>query len=210
MTRAQVRANVRANLSDAGITTYSDADLNDSIQDAYNEISVNCLTILKSASIQQLAAKNYYDFLALGITDYLGYVAIFNQDTNLWLRDDINIRDFDRMRRDWENWQGEPQFVAPHSLQYVAIAPYQLITGPGNVFTVWYWGFAPTLVTDSDTFLIATDQQYMLEAYTTADSLEVSEEVAKAAPFWMEYSKNIELLRARNLDRAMAQLLLRI
>src|SRR5258708_3695769 len=110
MNRGQLPVNIRSNLSDNGITYFDDQTINDSIQDAYNEVAAKCFCIPKSAIINQISNVNYYDFLALGITDYLGTIGIFNLATNFWLRDDVSLRDFDRLRRDWERWNGEAQF----------------------------------------------------------------------------------------------------
>lgn len=209
MTRAQIRANVRSNLADAGITFYDDTTLNDAIQDAYNEVASKCRCIVKSATVAQVASTNYYDFSTLGISDYLGCFAIFNTATNFWLRDDLALPDFDRIRRDWELWTGAVQFWTPHSFKRVAVAPY-LTQIVNETFVVWYWATAPILTVDSDTFLIATDMQEMLEMYATADKLEDSEELAKAEPFWKSFEEDKQTYLVRCQKLAAAQLLQRV
>lgn len=136
MTRSQLRQNVRNNLSDAGITYYQDNEINISLQDAYNDIAAKCQCIVNNTTLFWLQQVVYYDFLTgnnalnVPVSDYLGVIAIFNNATNLWLRDDVSIRDLDRIRIDWELWQGQSQFWAPHSLKYTAIAPrLQTISG---------------------------------------------------------------------------------
>ena len=209
MNRGQIRANVRSNLQDNSITYYDDDTINQSIQDAYNEITTKCFCIIKSATINQVAGQPYYDFVSLGISDYLGTIAIFNISTNFWLRDDISLRDFDRLRRDWEIWTGQPQFWAPHSLKYVAIAP-NLAATSSEKFTLWYWAVAPALANDSSTFLIASDKQTMLEWYATADLLEDAQEITKAKPFWMDFEREKQDYHTRCVSLAKADLLLRV
>lgn len=213
MNLGQIRANVRANLSDAGITFYDDDSINQSIQDAYNEVACKCYCIIKSATINQVAQKNYYDFITLGVSDYFGTLAIFNNDTQFWLRDDLSIRDYDRLRRDWELWAGAPQFWVPHSQQYVAITPKLMVVN-GETFTLWYWAQAPNLLTgagqDSNVPLIATDMQSLLEKYATADMLENAEEITKALTYSSEYEVDKIQYKTRCIMLAKTDLLLRI
>lgn len=211
MNFTQIAANVRANLSDAGITYYDADYINNSLQDAYNEVAAKTRCIIKSVTLNQLANKNYYDFLALGVTDYIATIGIFNLDTQFWLRDDINLRDFDRIRRDWELWTGEPQFWASHSKQYIAVCPtLPAIVGNTNQFTLWYWAQAPSISANSGVPLIATDMQSILEKYSTADLLEGAEELTKSSVFWAEYEMDKEKYKERCVKLAAADLLLRI
>lgn len=209
MTRAQVRTTVRSNLSDAGITFYDDAALNDAIQEAYWEIASRARCIIKTATVAQVANQPYYDFAALGVTDFLGVTAIFNTETQFWLRDDISLRDFDRLRRDWERWSGSPQFWAPHSLKYQVLAP-NLAAVTTQTLSLRYWAIAPTLTLDADTFLIAADMQNLLEFYATADKLEDAEEISKAAPYWEDYEIGLEQYTERCNKLAKADLLQRV
>lgn len=211
MTRLQLATNVRSNLADAGVTFYDADSINQSLQDGYNEVAAKCRCITKSAIVQQLANQPYYDFLGGGVTDYLGTIAIFNQDTQFWLRDDVSIRDFDRIRRDWEQWAGEPQFWAPHSKQYIAICPVlATVTEYINQFTLWYWAQAPSFTEDSSVPLIATDMQSMLEWYATGDLLEDAQEVTKAQDWWQRWEGDKVKYRERCINLAKAQLLLRV
>ncbi len=209
MNRGSIRTNVRSNLYDNGITFYSDQAINDAIQDAYNEVAAKCRCIVKSTTVNQVASQPYYDFQALGTADYLGTVAIFNLETNFWLRDDISLRDFDRLRRDWETWSGQPQFWAPHSQRLIAISP-NLSQTAGEQFTLWYWAIAPTIILDTDVLLVATDQQPLLEYYATGDLLQNAEEVTKAQGYLTQYQKQKELYKNRCVDLARADILLRV
>jgi hypothetical protein len=209
MTLAQIRANVQSNLNDAGITYFSEQAINDSIQDAYNEVAAKCRCIINSSPINQVANQPYYDFLALGVGDYLGTIAIFNQETQYWLRDDVSLRDFDRLRRDWEQWYGQPQFWAPHSQRLIAVAP-NLSSVSNQLFTLWYWGIAPILSSDSSVPLIASDMQPLLEFYATGDLIQNAEEVSKAQTWFQVYERDREKYKARCADLARADILLRV
>ena len=193
MNRAQLRAIISDNQHDNGLTFFEAADINNTLQDAYNDISVRSQQIIKSVTLNWLSQVNYYDFLSgnsgsnTAITDYLGTIAIFNNVTNQWLRDDISIRDYDRLRRDWEIWRGMPQFWTPHSLRYIAVAPC-LQVGVGT-FKLFYWASAPAFTSDNDTPLVSADMQTLFEQFGTADTFESSAEIVKAQPFWTTYFK---------------------
>jgi hypothetical protein len=230
-TRGQIKINVRVNLDDAGVTFYSEQDLNDSFQDAYDDITILSQCLVKSATLSWMPNLSYYNFKTiLGVTDFLAVTAIFNYNTSRWLRDDLNIRDFDRLRRDWENWEGTPQFWAPLNQDYVAIAPrYAGSTIPGafnnlafsnaffigtstnlGTFKLVYWALAPTLVSDLDTLLIASDVQDMFEFYVTADMLEQAQEFVKASEYWGKYYSSLEEYSDRTKRINKSDLLLRV
>ena len=61
---------------------------------------------------------------------------------------------------------------------------------------------------DTNTPLIATDFQHLLEKFTTADLLEQFEEYAKASNFWEIYITEIEQFKERTKNIAGRDLLL--
>ena len=206
-TRAQIRQIIRTNLEDNGIVFYTDQEINDSIQDCYNEICAKTRCLIKKTTLNWQTELNYYDFLAQGVSDYMGTVSIFNNASNLWLRDDVNIRDLHRIRRDWELWRGQPQFWTPHSLQFTVVCPC-LQLGIGT-FDLWYYAIAPTLNSDTDVPVIASDMHSLFEQYCTGDLLETAEEASKAQRWKNQYTENLIDYKARCHNLAKAQLLLR-
>lgn len=222
MTRSKLRSNVRVNLNDTGISFYKDADINNSLQDAYNDIASKCQCIVNHTTLNWLSQVNYYDFHRgnpdsngdpqnTPVDDYLGAIAIFNNNSNLWLRDDTSIRDFDRIRIDWELWSGQPQFWTPRTLRYIAVAP-KLYVGTGT-FVLWYWGRAPKWDDSQDTTqepLVAPDMQDLFEHFATADLLESAEEPVKATNWWSKYFLNRESYKSRCRKNCSADLLQRI
>lgn len=230
-TRGQLKVLIRQNLDDLGVSYYSETDLDESLQDAYDDIVAASQCVCKSVILNWIGGLSYYNFSAdCGVTDYMAPVAIFNYATNRWLRDDLTIRDFDRLRRDWENWIGTPQFWCPSDPLHIAIAPKYNITvvsgsfdplsfssafdigaaaTPGT-FKLLYWATAPTLANDSSTFLMASDVQNMLEFYGTADMLEAAEEYTKAQAYWEKYYNSLMQYSDRVKRNNKADLLLRV
>ena len=230
--RGQLKTTVRQNLDDAGVTFYSDDDLNESLQDAYDDIAILSQCICKNKTLQWIGDLSYLNFKEdYGVLDYLATVAIFNYSTNMWLRDDLTIRDLDRIRRDWELWVGTPQFWCTSDPLHIAIAPKYppagaspgafnplafsdaffigTVSSLGN-FKLVYWAQAPVLTGDSSIFLMASDVQNLLEFYTTADMLESAEEFGKASEYWEKYYNSLVEYSARVKRNNKADLLLRV
>jgi len=146
----------------------------------------------------------------------------------------LSLKDFDRIRRDWETWVGTPLFWAPSDPVYIGVCPKYLganiqygafdsksynnsaffidnsaLTPLGN-FILYYWALAPQLTSDSDTFLIASDKTTALVQYSTADLLEQCQEFNKAATFWQPYEENIADYADRVKRNCKSDLLLRL
>lgn len=208
MTFTEIKNHVRKNLDDLGITFYSAPDIDDSILDAYVDIVIRTQCIIKKASsLSWIANLSYIDFVSdYNITDYLACTAIFNNNLNRFLEDNLSVTQFNLIREDWEICNGEPTNWAPSDFKRIAIFPRQALAN--GTFDLYYWATAPTFI-DADTPLVATDKQQMFEQYGVADLLEQSEEFTKAQIFWKEYFLNIEeyFERAKRLAKSDLMLL---
>lgn len=224
-TRGQLKSTIRENLDDANAVRFTDDDLNESFQDAYDDIAALTQCFTQRVTLRWESGLSYYDFKSIGVTDYLGTIAIFNNVNNQYLRDDLSTRDFDNLRRDWELWIGTPQFWAPISPDKIAIAAKYLSTSVNGAFNPYafssayfiggvavgtfdltYSTTAPTVTDDATSPLIASDMQVMFEYYMTADMLEQDEEFAKANVFFTKYyecvrdfSKRVKVINKHDL-----------
>lgn len=207
MTRLQLKTRIAYNLGDVGEEFYSSTDLNDSIQDFYDEVAVRTGCISKTGSIVVVPGQVYYNLAAL-IPDFYECVAIFNPTTNLFLNDSTPVRGFDNIRSDWENWTGNFQFWAPVSPTLIATIP-----APAAVTTslvLYYNAQAPTITLDSDSFLLQDDLMESLEYAVTGDMLAQSEEFTKAQIYLNRYEEHILPIVQRYKNMAKADLLLRL
>lgn len=206
MTRAQLKTRLTSNLGDAQSVFWTDADKNYAIQDAYSDAIAFAKVLTKSATISLVANQPYYNLRSL-ISDFIGCIAIFNPATNKWLFDDQTVRDFDKLRIDWEMWNGEPAFWAPVSPDLVAIIPSKSVSA--GTLTVYYWASAPTLSSDSDVFLLADDLiGDSLETCATGDLLEQAEEFVKAQSYHARYEKSLQEIADRYNNMAKSDLIL--
>lgn len=201
-----IKANTRRNLNDINPKSYSVSDIDDSFQDAYDDIISRTQCLIKKTTLNWAADLSYYDFRSL-VSDYMAVVAIFNNVNRRWLEDDKNTRNFDQMRIDWEIANGSPTNWTALNFKYTAVFPRY--ASAAGTFDLYYWATAPVIV-DAATPLIATDMQHLLEEYSTEDLLEQFEEYVSAAPFWELYEENLEIYRERVKNLTKTDLLLLI
>src|SRR5947208_15217831 len=85
-----IKSNVRDNLNDAAVINYSTSDVDESMQDAADDIVAQTQCIIKKTTLNWTGDLSYYDLITL-VSDYLACVAIFNNVNNRWLYDDKKI-----------------------------------------------------------------------------------------------------------------------
>lgn len=175
----------------ANSSYYQGIDLNDSIQDGYDEVCAFSGCILKAAQIPFTNEVTYYDMVGL-LPDYIGLVAIFNTTTRRWMWP-TSIRKLNDVRIDWETCSGTPYYFCPVSHRYVAIYKKPTTDGYGNMF-VYYRAAAPTLAS-GDKIQIPDDFALVLQDYSITDLWEQNQEFSKASFQAEAYQKTLEELR---------------
>ena len=193
MTRLQAISKIRQNLDDLGVTFYSVDDINESIQDAYDEIVVYTECLEKLTSLNWLSNYTYYDFSTL-IPDYYRLVKIFNNNNNRFI-EASNARYNTSYRQDWEITSGTPTDFTLLGPKLVGFAG-RSANATGS-FKVWYKAKAPTITNDNHVFLINDNFIELIEFYTTADLLEQNEEFSKAGAQWQQYDVMLEKYREK-------------
>lgn len=206
-TFAEIRTDIRENLNDSGVTYYSAADLVESMEDAYSDILFHTRCLIKKVTLDFIAGC-YYDFSLLGVEDFMCVIAIFNNNTNRWLDDNVNLRQLDNIRTDWEIAEGQPQLWCPVSFGMNVIWPYIAI--PTGNFDLYYAATAPSIGDFTETPSIASDAQGLIEQYSTGDLLEQAEELIKANEYFKGYNTNLESYSSRVKLLARRDLLLKI
>ena len=208
----QIRGNIQTNVSDVSGVFATNSEVDQYLIEAYTDIVSETRCLPKKVTLNWLPLVNYYAFQTdpnLLVTDYLATIAVFNNVSNLWLRDDLSLRDFDRIRRDWELWSGTPQFWAPHSYQRIAVTPKPSTSMSGS-FVLYYWAQAPATIIEADIPLVSSDMQVLLEWYATGECLEAQSEVSKAITWWKQYYEKLEEYKLRTQKVNSSDLLLRI
>jgi hypothetical protein len=204
MTFSEIKTRVLQSLNDPGSVYFSETDLNFSLTDAYDDTFIFARPQVKSVTLSFVTKQVYYDFRGLGVSDYLGTVAIFNNNNNCWLDDSCTLLDFERERDDWEIWTGQPEFWAPVSFDKIAIAPHHE-TAVGD-FDLYYWSVAPD-IEDSESPLFSSIHHKILEFYMAGDLLEQKEEYTKAQAYWSLYFQYLAALKRQTGNIARSNLL---
>lgn len=205
-TFATLKTNLKQNLNDSGAIMSTQIEVDDSTQDAYDDIVAQTQCIIKKITLNWQANLSYYDFISL-VPDFMAITAIFNNVNNQWLSDNLTTRDFDNMDIQWEVATGTPLQWAPVNFRYTAV--YPRYASNAGTFDLYYWAVAPQ-VDDSASPAIPADMANLFTEYSTADLLEAFEEFSKANNFWNEYLEGLETFKERVQAINKVDLLIRI
>lgn len=192
MTRDQIAQKIRRNINDAGITYYSADDINESIQDGYDEIAIYCECIEKTVSLPFQSNVTYYDMFTL-VPDYYRSIRIYSNQINQFLAVNLERQNLG-YSSDWELNSGSARDYMIKGPRYIGITNRS--SNSVGSFKMWYKAKANTL-TGNDTPRINVNFQIMLENYGTADLLEQNQEYTKAEICWAQYNKQLEDYRMK-------------
>ena len=186
MTRGQAKSKVRINLDTHNY--FSEADLNDSLQDAADEMAVSTGCVENVFELVTEPNTVYYN-LRQRIPDYFHTVRIYSPALRAFL-EETDIRRLDRQRRDWELWRENPCYWFPHSYDRIAIVPAS--REGSQKLVVYYKSTASQMLTDGANFNVPLEGQYLPENFTTADLLEQAQEYIKAQAFFKQYQVDLK------------------
>lgn len=203
MTRVDIQTRLQNHFNNP--TYYDVQAMNDSIQDAMDEVAAFSGVIYASATLQFEQNLTYYDLITL-LTNYIGVVAIFNNTIKRWLIP-TSVKHLDQVRIDWESAYGTPYYFVPINHRYVAIYKKPANINYGEMF-IYYIASAP-LLNDGTEIPIPEDHITALESYSIRDLWEQQQEFGKASDYMDTYTNNLETLRVyiknrRNSDRQIS------
>lgn len=202
-TRDQIASKILENLENVGASFFTSTDVNNSIQDAYDDITCYCGQIEKSALVSLQANLSYYDLSTL-ISDYLAVTAIYNYTTSKWL-ENIGRPELDLKRWDWELWEGNLQWFFPLDVKYIGVCPR--VNATTGTMEVFYRAKANTLSASSVPFILK-DYSKLIEFYATGDLLESIKEFVKADIWLSQYLELRERYKIANKQLANADRIL--
>lgn len=185
MTRDEIVAHIGEDLNSAAY--YTSEDLNDSMQDAYDEIAAFTGCITKSAPVPFEANTVYYDFLEL-IPEFVTVLGIWNGRTKKWMIP-VSYREMDNYRSDWELSRGEPFAFCPVNYRYIAIFPSP--SDSNNYMHVFYRAQAEEMTGSSEPSVPDDIVEEIFGAYVMTDMHEQQMEWVKAKRRWKTYQQKI-------------------
>ena len=190
MNRLDIATKIRDNISDAGITYYSKSDINESIQDGYDEVAVYSECIERWTVLPQVVDTTYYDFSTI-IPDYYRIISIWGMEYKMFMEPVVD-RDLVSYQQDWELASyGSREFMilGPN---YVGISGRRSSIGSENQYRIYYKAQANKMTLDTDIPRININYHNLLELYGTADMLDQNQEYGKAAGYWNQYNDKLE------------------
>jgi hypothetical protein len=199
VTRSEVKTQVRTGLDEATANFWTDEDLNDSIQDCYDLSTVMTATIEKSMEINLQANLTYYDLRTL-IPDFYSVFAVYNPQTRLFLDPSSELL-ARALRPDWELATGQPRGFFPLNFRYIAIYPRPVVTQ--GTLKVMYRAAAPTLTSDSTSFLTPQELDPAFEEYVIGDLMAQQVELVKYSRRMQSYLVSLGATKSRQSGRQL-------
>lgn len=188
MNKGELRNEVQTRLAEdtTNPVFWSDADVDEAINDGYEEMSDVAEWYERGANIPLLSQVRYYDLrTALGGDTFLSPRRCFNPLTNWWLKpSEPRDMDFHTYRR-WEINLGMPQKIFMRGLFYLGIFPLQ--NGDTGLMRFYYTAMPPALVNDSDEPGFPSEFQRGLVQYALFDLYAQDRETQKAMIHWQQY-----------------------
>lgn len=179
MTLAQLLVDIQIELDEVTHgQSFSTTELTQFANDIYLEWCVYTKCITKIATDNAWWTGPYFDFVAT-FTDAIGVYTLYNQQTKRYLFDFATRNDMDKIRLDWETWNGTPIYWFPISHTKIGIAP-NYFPSPIGLYDITYWA-SPTILASGDTPLFSSDMHFALVDGTVGRALESVEEFGKAS-----------------------------
>jgi hypothetical protein len=183
----------RLNENESSPTFWSEADVELSINEGYEEISDSSEWYEEYNVISLLSHLQYYDLRTLLPDTFLAPKRFFNQTTSEWLSP-VVLRELDfHTTRQWETVDGEPQRTLMRGLWWLGFWPKQP-TDTGKI--KFYYSAIPVRMTeDTDEPGFPVEYHKYLVEFALYDLLTQDGETKKALVHWQTYLEGERLLR---------------
>jgi hypothetical protein len=185
MTRTEAAVDVFGELENNN-TYYSTTEVNDAIQDAYDEVALYAKTIEQQGEISLAANTGYYNLRSL-FSNFYSPIGVFNELDGRWLTPTSTMK-LDAMRLDWELMTGSPKWVFMASPEYLCVVPRP--SASVGVLTLHYNACAPTL-TDTTTIIVPEETKTIIPSYALMQMHEQAREFQKALDYEKDYEKDL-------------------
>lgn len=208
MNRGQARKKIAYNLDDFGVF-YSVEDINESIQDGYDEIAVVSESIERQVDLSvdvilnTMGGGKPWLHIKTLIPDYYRPLAILNMSTRQFLTPNID-RNEDDYKIGWQisNTANVYSFII-NGPEWIAL-PNGYWQSSNQPLRVFYIAVPLRMQTDDDPFRILNEYQFLIELYSTADLLEQNREFTKAQQYWTDYEVGLNEYRLKILSLSKA------
>lgn len=192
MTRDEIAGRVYRNLEDEDALHFTSDDINDAIQDGYDELALETLCVEKIANVNWVANQVYYNFSSL-ISDFYNVFAIWNKRNNKWIGG-VTWRELRESTFKWSTMLGETFLWAPFGYSHIGIYRTPTVDDSTNPMVVMYSAQAETLI-GSDTPSFPPDLHDTLVEYATGDLLNQDLEYTKSLIYINRYEEKKQRIK---------------
>ncbi len=190
-TRLDVKNDISAHLNDA--VFYTDTDLNESIQDGYNESVLLTRAIEKRYTLNLIANLVYYK-LTTYMTDLYSVTQIFLQEHRRWLIPKSQNWLDRHYKENWELAIGSPIYFTIVNYERIGICPHP--AAAAGSLDIYYKASAPTMTSDTNVFDIP-NADHVMQKYVITDLLAQAQEFTKASGYYKKYIDQIKQVNNR-------------
>jgi len=186
MTRAEIRTEVQRRLRESSSLAvfWTEADINASIDDGYEEMSDAAEWYVRHQIVDILEQQRYYDMRTQLRRGFLAIGPAYNPNTSRWLIQ-VSPRDLGNGDNRWERRVSEPEYMVIRGLWFVGYWPFKA-TAVGKI-KQYYAALPPAMVQDTDEPGFADQFHYGLVEYALWDLFAQDGESDLAYAAWKLY-----------------------
>lgn len=199
MTKREIREEVVRRLRESAAPTFwSEADVNASIDDGYEEISDASEWYERRQTIALLPRRPYYDMRRVATSEFLVAGPAYNNTTSRWLIP-ATVGALDQSDNRWEARISEPDRIVVRGVWFVMYWPFKGVAA-GSVKQ--YYAAIPPQLEDDEEPGFHDACHYGLVEYALFDLFAQDAEADLAYSAWKEYTTYEAALIAHTTGRA--------
>ena len=184
LTLRNIRSRVRTRFEASSSTRWSDADINESINDGLEELSEATGYFERWASLKLKQDRNYYDLRGLSPDTILSVSSIWHESGNRWLTQG-SFKDIGY--EEWEKTNGDPILWFTRGQWWLGLWPHPS-SDVDEFVRVYFQGVAPRMTEDGEEPRQLPDEFVpALEEYALYELTQREGETQKALMWWDKY-----------------------
>ena len=196
LTLSDIRSRVRTRFEAASTTRWSNADVNDAINDGLAELGEATRYYERYVSVPLKEARTYYDLRGLTPETVLSVTGVWHEAGNRWLSP-VSVADL--RFEEWEETSGDPGSWFTRGQWWLGFWP-RSSGDPGEFVRVYFTAVPPDMDADGDGPHQLPDEFVpALEEYALYELYQREGETQKALFWWGKYKE-----REMSLERHMA------
>ena len=198
LTLSDIRSRVRTRFEASSTTRWSNADVNDAINDGIEELAEATGYYERYVSVPLKEARTYYDLRAFGDETPLSVTGVWHEAGNRWLEPAAHT---DIQFSEWEDTPGNPIMWFTRGAWWLGIWP-RPSSEPDEWIRVYFTGIPPRMAEDGEgVHQLPEEFVPAVEEYTLYELYQREGETQKCLYWWAKYKAREEDLRRHMAHR---------